>query len=83
MIRKYIVSVFTTDSEGNEHDAQWYEVEAFNAEDSVQAIIDKVFDGGPLEAGVEVTALPMPDKPIRVERLADMSEFEAEFRETS
>ena len=49
---------------------------------AVRAVIDQIFDSGPLGADVEVTAIPKPDKPIRIERLADMSEFGAEFRET-
>lgn len=53
-----------------------------SAELAVRAVIDQIFDGGPLGADVEVTALPKPDRPIRIERLPDMSEFEAEFRET-
>jgi hypothetical protein len=72
---RYLVSVFAAD------DAQWYEVEAANADDAVRAVIDRIFDGGPLGADVEIAAVPMPDKPIVIERLRDMSEFEAEFRE--
>jgi hypothetical protein len=49
---------------------------------AVCAVLDQILDSGPLGADVEVTAIPKPDKPIRIERLADMSEFGAEFRET-
>jgi len=79
----YIVSGFTTDDEGHERDARWYEVGATSAEQAVRAVIDQVFGGGSLGAGVEVTAVPKPERPIRVERLADMSAFEAEFRESN
>ena len=49
---------------------------------AVRAVIDQILDSGPLGANVEVTAIPKPDNPIRIERLPDMSEFGAEFRET-
>lgn len=67
---KYIVSVFVKDDEGAERSADWYEADTDSAEEAVRAVIDQLFDGGPLSAGVEVTAVPMPDRPIRVERLA-------------
>jgi hypothetical protein len=42
---------------------------------AVRAVIDQIPDSGPLGANVEITAIPKPDKPIRIERLADRSEF--------
>ena len=49
---------------------------------AARAVIDQILDIGPLGANVEVTAIPKRDKPIRIARLAGMSEFGAEFRET-
>ena len=36
---------------------------------AVRAVLDQIFDSGPLRADVEVTAIPKPDKPIWIERL--------------
>lgn len=58
-----------------------YEADTLTGAEAVQAVIDQILGGGPLEAGVTVTAIPKPDKPIRITRLADMSEFEAEWGE--
>jgi hypothetical protein len=70
----YLVSVM------DPNDAHWFEVEAPSAELAIQAVISRFFEDDP-PAGVEISAIPKPDGPIKIERLADMSEFEAEFRE--
>ena len=61
----------------------WYEVTASSAEEAMRAVKEHLFPGGEaLGAGITISAIVMPDKPIHITRLADMSEFEAEFRRT-
>lgn len=42
---------------------------------AVRAVIDEIFDSGPLGTGRRSHCYTKPDKPIRIERLADKSEF--------
>lgn len=73
-MQKYLVAVMSGE------EADWYEVTAPTADDAVAAVKSRVFPGGePLGAGTTITAIPMPDGPIRITRLADMTEFEVEF----
>ncbi len=71
---KYLVTIMSNE------DADWYAVDADTPADSVSAVKERIYGGEALGAGVKISAMPMPDKPIRITRLADMSEFEAEFR---
>lgn len=71
---KYLVTIMSEES------ADWYEVDAPTAEDAVSAVKERILGGEPLGAGTTISAVVMPERPIHVTRLADMSEFEAEFR---
>jgi hypothetical protein len=72
---KYIASIMSNES------AEWYEVEAASAAEAVALVREQVFGGDPLGAGTTIEAALMPDKPVHVTRLADMTEFEAEWVE--
>ena len=73
---KYLVVI---EEPGN---AEWYEVEAPTAEEGIRAVHNRIRGGEPLGADTTITAVIMPEKPICITRLADMTEFEAEFRQT-
>jgi hypothetical protein len=71
---KYLVAIMSKES------ADWYEVEAPTAAEAVSTVKERILGGEALGADVTISAVPMPDKPIRVTRLTDMTEFEAGFR---
>lgn len=61
-------------------EADWFEVTAPTAADAVAAVHSRIFGGEPLGAGTAIEAQAWPDNwPVRITRLADMTEFEADF----
>lgn len=73
---KFLVTIMSDQS------AEWYEADAPTADEAVSAVKERILGGEALGANVTISAVVMPDKPIRITRLADMTEFEAEFRQS-